>query len=470
MTNEQRATIYHKLAIPSLIYAFCFGFILRGHLSGIGMILFAISTVIYCGYCMKAFTVKRKVGTYIYMLFLLLIGISTSMTGSQTIHNMNRILFFVILLCMQLHIYYDDRGWTPTKFFLAFFHSQAGCFECVGDYFGDRHQYRQVNKGKKNSKLSYIVIGLCISVPLLAILIALLSSADAVFSTVIKDVIGIKLRFGRIILNLLVTVLVGFFSYAGIKFHVKRKISDKVADMRSIEATIGNTVLSLVSVVYVLFSAIQILYLFMGNGALPKNYSYAEYAREGFFQLLAVCVLNIALVLFCVGLFRESKLMKILLTIISLCTYIMLASSAFRMIMYIKQYHLTFLRIFVLWFLGMLAFALVGLICSIYSRKFRLFRYLIIVCSACYLLFSFSKPDYWIARHNIAAIPAATEEVDLEYLSSLSSDAAPVIAKYDEAWTRDYREQLYEDEDKSILSYNFSIRKAWKLFPKTDSL
>ncbi len=463
MTNEQRATIYQKLAIPSLIYAFCFGFIWRGHLAGIGMILFAISTIIYCSYCMKCFTTKRKLGTFIYMFFLLLIGISTSMTGSQIIHVFNRILFFVVLLCMQLHIYYDDRHWTLSKHFLAFFHSQAGCFESVGEYFSDRRHHRKINKGIKNSKLTYIIIGLCIAVPFLAIVLALLSSADAVFSTVIKDVIGIKFHFGKCIVSLLVTILIAFFSYAGIRFHVNQKISNKVADMRSIESTIGNTILSLVSVVYVLFSGIQILYLFLGNGVLPKGYSYAEYAREGFFQLLAVCILNVGLVLFCLGLFKESKLMKLLLTVISLCTYVMLASSAFRMCMYIRQYHLTFLRIFVLWFLGMLAFALLGLIVSIYSRKFRLSRYLVVVCCACYILFSFSRPDYWIARHNIAAIPAATEEVDLDYLATLSSDAAPILAEYDDEWTKEYRKEISDDVDKSILGYNFSIRKALKL-------
>lgn len=466
MTNEERIVTYRKLALPSLIYAVCFGFILRGHLVGIGMPIFAALTLVYCGYCMFCFSSKRKIGTAIYMLFLLLLGISTCLTGSWVIQFFNGLLFFVLLVCMQLHIYYDDREWTLVKNFLAFFRSLFGCFECIGDLFIDRKRYRQDGKQVKNPTWNYILIGLGISLPLLAIILALLCSADAIFSTVIKDIIGVRLHVGRWIGNLIIAVLVFVASYTGIRFHLKKRITKQSPDMRTLEPLVGNTVLTLVSVVYVLFSGIQVLYLFLGKGTLPEKYTYAEYAREGFFQLLFVCILNISLVLFCIGLFKENKWMKFLLTIISLCTYIMLASSAFRMCMYIKQYHLTFLRVFVLWFLVLLALALAGLICSIFSRRFRLLRYLIVVCTACYLIFSFSKPDYLIARYNINAIPNATEEVDVDYLKSLSSDAAPVIAEYDAEWTEEYKENICVDVDKSILSYNFSIRKALELFKK----
>lgn len=42
---------------------------------------------------------------------------------------------------------------------------------------------------------------------------------------------------------------------------------------------------------------IQIVYLFGEWGTLPGNYTYASYARKGFFQLVFVCLINLALVL-----------------------------------------------------------------------------------------------------------------------------------------------------------------------------
>ncbi|MFR8843973.1 MAG: DUF4153 domain-containing protein [Waltera sp.] len=51
------------------------------------------------------------------------------------------------------------------------------------------------------------------------------------------------------------------------------------------------------------FSGIQIFGLFLGKMQLPEGYTYAQYAREGFFQLLAVSILNLILVLVCLSFF-----------------------------------------------------------------------------------------------------------------------------------------------------------------------
>ena len=53
------------------------------------------------------------------------------------------------------------------------------------------------------------------------------------------------------------------------------------------------------------------------------------YAREGFFQLLTVGFINLAIVLVCMTFFRESRLLKAVLTVMSLCTFVMIASRVF---------------------------------------------------------------------------------------------------------------------------------------------
>ena len=55
---------------------------------------------------------------------------------------------------------------------------------------------------------------------------------------------------------------------------------------------IAITIAAMLTLLYLVFSVIQIVYLFMGNMTLPSGYTYAKYAREGFFQLLAVSVLK----------------------------------------------------------------------------------------------------------------------------------------------------------------------------------
>ena len=63
-------------------------------------------------------------------------------------------------------------------------------------------------------------------------------------------------------------------------------------------------------------------------------------------------------------------MLKILLTVISVCTCIMILSAAYRMILYVNEYNLSFLRVLVLWFLAVLMIIFWGVIYSIFSRDF----------------------------------------------------------------------------------------------------
>ena len=228
---------------------------------------------------------------------------------------------------------------------------------------------------------------------------------------------------------------------------------------------VGITFTSVIAVIYLFYSVIQIIYLFIGqDGGIPAEITYAEYARSGFWELLFVSIINFLMVLVSIYLFQENKILKGILAIICMCTFIMIFSSAYRMWMYVDVYHLTFLRMFVLWFLGTLTLVMLGTILSIYKKKFPLFRYIMLVVGCCYIVFSLARPDYWIATYNIAN----TENMnmgELNYLVySLSDDAAPAIAKIQPqeiTWSEnDY--WYYDDleQPKNVLKNYFSDIKG----------
>ena len=108
---------------------------------------------------------------------------------------------------------------------------------------------------------------------------------------------------------------------------------------------------------------------------LPAGLLTRNYARRGFFQLLFVCVLNLAAVLSIQSYFKENRVLKALLLAISGCTLIMTASSACRMLLYIRAYQLTFLRVSVLVALAVIALLMAGVIAKIVKPQFPLFRY-----------------------------------------------------------------------------------------------
>lgn len=224
--------------------------------------------------------------------------------------------------------------------------------------------------------------------------------------------------------------------------------------------------------IYLVFSVIQILYLFMGNLELPGDYTYAEYARQGFFQLLFVCLINLILVLICLCYFRVNKALKAMLTLITGCTFIMIVSSWLRMQMYIRAYQLSYLRLLTLWMLAVLFLVMSGILIYIFREKFPLFRYSMVVVTVLFLLLAYAHPDRVIATYNLNEDFLATEEtrnnIDIYYLHSLSVDALPVLFEAAEKVNDDkFTEVLVgydywglEEKEMTLRTFNFSLWKA----------
>ena len=79
---------------------------------------------------------------------------------------------------------------------------------------------------------------------------------------------------------------------------------------------------------------------------------------RAFFQLLLVSGINVVLIITAQRRFVSSKALRALLVFLTACTYLMEASSAMRMMLYVNAYGLTYLRLLVLWFLSLLALIL----------------------------------------------------------------------------------------------------------------
>ena len=63
------------------------------------------------------------------------------------------------------------------------------------------------------------------------------------------------------------------------------------------------TVLITVNLIYVVFTVIQFTYLFGSiSSFLPEGVTYAEYARRGFFELVAVTLINVSILIIIINL------------------------------------------------------------------------------------------------------------------------------------------------------------------------
>ncbi len=436
--NEEEKRIRHfsLFGLNSIIYALFYTFCLYKNASGITYPFFTGGTLFYFFSSLKKLGISAKKDSVFYAAGIELLGISTFCTDNKNIIAMNKGGIFILFFILFIHNFYQDNLWDIFKYLQAMLQTVLGSFQAFISPITDFKLYRKAGKAKEKGKISnasYILIGVLISLPLLTIVLSLLSSADLVFRSFIRDYIFIDWLSENFI-GLSFSILFSFFaSYCILVSLEKRSVKEEVTDKRTGEPLVAATFTAVLSFVYLLFSGIQILYLFAGNMQLPEQYTYAEYAREGFFQLLFVCLINLVLVLVCLSRFKESKALKTILTIISLCTYIMIASSAMRMLLYIQYYNLTFLRFFVLWALIVIFFLMTGILIHIYKKAFPLFKYCIATVTILYIAFSFSRPDYFIARYNIAQMlekentTSERPDYDTEYLRSLSADAAPAI-------------------------------------------
>lgn len=456
-------------APATFVYAVFYAFCMFKNSSGITFPFFMAGSLLYMCLCLSKLEISLKKGSVFYMTGIMLLAVSTFCTDDLKIINFNKTGIFFLMMSLLLKQFYDTSGWQLGKYLSGILMLIFASIGELGRPFVDGADFYRERDGGENNKVWSAALGVALAVPLLLVVAMLLSGADAVFRQMTDDFLG-WIQPGNIFHVLFRIAFLFFASYLLLAYLCRHRIREEVKDRRNGEPVLAITVTGLLSLVYLLFSTIQVFGLFLGKMQLPQGYTYAEYAREGFFQLLAVSIFNLAVVLFTMNYFRESKVLKVILTVMSLCTFIMIASSAMRMIIYIRYYYLTFLRIFVLWALLVLFLLFMGVIVGIFRVNFPLFRYSIAVITVLYLLLSFSHPDYVIASVNLANAPQSVAEAeadsdtvlsgeefygesffvggyydDFRYLSTLSADAAPVLIPYMEKLGYDL--SLYGEED-----------------------
>ncbi len=445
------------IAPAALAYSIFYVFCMYRNGSGITFPFFVAGSLWFFCFSLSKLGIILKKGSCFYLIAMMLLGISTFCTDDGFLIFFNRLGVFLLLLSLLLKQVYDTSGWRLGKYLGSMGQLVFNGFGELGRLVADGKVYYGSREKKLDRRVWYFAGGLLIGLPLLLAVAALLASADVVF----RQMMDWLLRSVGLDNLFAVFFRITFFffgSYALLSCLCKRKIREAAPDSGGGEPVLAITVTGLLTMMYLLFSGIQIGGLFLGRLRLPEGYTYAIYAREGFFQLLAVSLLNLVIVLFCIRHFRRSKVLKSILIVMSLCTFVVIASSFLRMVMYIRYYYLTYLRILVLWALVLLALLFVGVVVQIIKEDFPLFRYHMAVVTVLYLALSFAHPDYLIARVNVANASFGQEAEqshmtyasygaesdnltggfflaerpyeDYGYLRELSADAAPALAPY----------------------------------------
>ncbi len=170
------------------------------------------------------------------------------------------------------------------------------------------------------------------------------------------------------------------------------------------------------------------------TGVLPENLSYAQYAREGFFQLCAVAVINLCMTA-AAGLLTRRKgekppvFLKAITVLYAVFTLVLIATALSKMILYIDTYGLTQKRVYASVFMIAL-----GVVFAVILAKQFLPRTPSAIAILCvFALFSaaaLGNADAQIARYNVDRyLDGTLAEVDIHALAELGDAAIPEMIR-----------------------------------------
>ena len=280
-----------------------------------------------------------------------------------------------------------------------------------------------------------VIRGVLIAVPVLLLFVILFSSADLVFQHYVAGLFSFNVN-GELVWRIfwILAVALGFFGLSALisRHHETEPASHQSEPARRSALVEVTVLLGSLNALFLIFIFIQLAYLFGGAAnVVAGGFTYAEYARKGFFELIAVAGLSFLLIFVAERLLlregqRHSMQFKVLSSALIVQVLIVLVSAFKRLNLYEGAYGYTSLRltshIFILW----LAVVFLALLYKIYAdkRESAMAMYMFVSVIALFVSFNLINVDGMVVRKNLDRYQV-THKLDVRYMHTLSDDALP---------------------------------------------
>lgn len=359
-------------------------------------------------------------------------------------------------------------------------------FAAFGQGFGaagSLFEHLPFRKGTKR-----IVGGLLLALPVTMIVGFLLMQADVLFADMMEHAFaafgnlftGLPMELLRLGLAVPFALYLFGMLYTGV--HASGGLAEKdqrwengITGIRCLSVGTLAAAITPLCLLYLLFFATQSAYhLAAFQEYLPAGFTYATYARRGFFELCAVAIINLGvLALLYVLCRREGDRLPAVIrgygAGLCLMTLLLIAVALRKMLLYIDRYGLTPLRVYTSWFMVLLAvvFLLVGL--SLLVPRLQASKAVVLAFVLWFGILQFANVDGLIARYNVTRYQAETlPAIDVSLFDSLSDTAVPyAVELLDDgniSVVRDARAYLKrrwaELEDQPAAGWNVTSWKA----------
>jgi hypothetical protein len=294
-----------------------------------------------------------------------------------------------------------------------------------------------------------ILRGIVIALPVIAIFTSLLASADLIFAQRLEsfvDLFNIE-NLPEYIFRLVYILIFGYI-LAGIYLHAAQKSDEPVQEKSFVPAFLGFTesaiVLGSVVALFLTFVAIQFQYFFGGQVNINlEGYTFSEYARKGFGELVAVAFFSLLMLLGLGAITRrepesQRRIFSTLGIVLVGLVLVMLISAYQRLVLYEEAYGFSRLRTYTHVFMIWLGLLLIAVVVLEMTRRERMAALAMVIAALGFVIsLNILNVDHFIVRQNLQReVRAANDkdfangraDLDAQYFLDLSDDAIPVLA------------------------------------------
>ena len=452
---------------------------------GVSVVLFIIPMISLIIYSLnKNKKIINKKG-YLFIIPIILLSSTYFIFYNSFFRVFNVIVIPILINTMIMYLY---GGLLEAKLLISnFFSILFKPLSCISNVINLLKLKRRNISNDKKKRVSKIFVSLIITIIVMGVIISLLSDADMIFASIFgniakffEDVIN-QILDANIVARI-ITIIIFFIYFSSVMNYLLFNYSNKNIYInksdnkrKNKDNYTLNMILGGLNIIYAIFDVIQVKSLFlhfMGN----MSFTYAEYARNGFFQLMVVSIINFIIILVAKKLenSKNSKYVKIMSILMIFLTFIILVSSFMRIHLYEVHYGYTLLRLFVYIILITEGLLLIPTIIYIINDKFNLFKVYFVIVVSVYVIINYINMDNIIARENVNRY-FNNDKIDTEYLLRLSYDSIYEIDRLynntDDIVIRKkienyYKRSYYDLDDIKVQEFNISKYKAKKLVDK----
>lgn len=490
-SKENEPHVYRK---PPCVYngtdrffaalAFVLGFLVTKVVINVGSGLGLAATITFVLITLFNFFYSKRSGLSItvgraavYGLVLLL-SLMFVITDNHSVKNID----FWLVISSNLYLVYssykvNNRSVIFDVFksvFISPFHEYSGVF---GAFFHRKTPCNDVEKKDKENQALPIIIGLLISAPVTVVIAAILLNGDDMFRALYGSIAEVLLD--KLLLNVFIfacSLPVGMYIFGAVYSRAYKKLNERFlpkvpkTSMRICPAAMCNAFLTPLCILYVFYIFCQLSYFFKTVGNIEtETFDYSSYAREGFFELCVVAVLNLGLtacVIFLVK-YNEKKLpvtVRGFISVFSVLTLCLIATALTKMMLYIDIYGFTPLRVYTSVFMSYLFIMFIVMIIKQIKNVLSFTKFAYFLAAAVIVLMSVIPVDGLIIKKNLDLY----DEGQIEWMGSsaiyqLDCSAVSFLEDYAKgsaeksAEIQGYLEEKAENVyDFDVYSFNFT--------------